>query len=161
MTQKNKRENSKVVFTWEWNRFLLCYVIKSKKIGPVWDIFCCSVRLCQMFSFWICHEPTEKSLRSVHIDFFLIKEMAHLIQWWLTVIWQMKREGFFHSFVFQGCAAATQMYLLTIRDLIADNSCGNLTGVKLDDASILGGGGVGLGHWMKETLPSVKGSVHL
>lgn len=49
--------------------FYLCYVMESKKIDPVGDLFCCRVYVCQMISFWICHEPTEKSLHSVHIDF--------------------------------------------------------------------------------------------
>lgn len=98
--------------------------MESKKIGPVGDLSYCRVYLCQMFSFWICHEPTEESLHSVHIDFLTNQRGGS--QWWLTVIWRMKS-----SFFSQQCAAATQMNFLTIRDLIADNSCRNLTGVQL------------------------------
>lgn len=141
--------------TWEWicllrsdRHFYLCYVMESKKIGPVGDLFCCRVYLCQMFSFWICHEPTEKSLHSVHID-FLSNQRGGSLDPVMTNCDLTDGELFLFCFFFcQHCAAATQMNLLAIRDLIFDNSCRNLTGVQRGFLSRATHqqGGEGLGH---------------
>lgn len=70
---------------------VLYWMIECNKRALGRDIFCCCRGLCQIFLFSARYDPTEKSLRSVHIDFSLMKDTALLIQWWLTVTWQMKR----------------------------------------------------------------------